>query len=236
MFSLAVRRWGFAKASCGVADDRGVVGRVIQTGQPIRADAAAQPDLINRKVDTELGYRTRTVLAVPLRGKSDELFGVFELINKKSGAFTPRRRNRLDGIGCPRRRGAGKHPGSSNAIVDQPPDRRASRRTSPTHRSQPKIEALRSIVRRVADTELAVLILGENGTGKEVVAQSIHYLSSRRDKPFVALNCAAIPDTLAESELFGHEKGAFTDAHDTRRGASSNWPPPEPFFSMKSAI
>ena len=82
----------------------------------------------------------------------------------------------------------------------------------------PKIEALRSIIRRIADTELAVLILGENGTGKEVVAQSIHYLSGRRDKPFVAINCAAIPDTLAESELFGHEKGAFTDASETRPG------------------
>ena len=70
----------------------------------------------------------------------------------------------------------------------------------------------------MADTELAVLILGENGTGKEVVAQSIHYLSRRRDKPFVAVNCAAIPDTLAESELFGHEKGAFTDARDARPG------------------
>ena len=82
----------------------------------------------------------------------------------------------------------------------------------------PAIEALRSIIRRVADTDLAVLILGENGTGKEVVAQSIHYLSRRRDQPFVAVNCAAIPETLAESELFGHEKGAFTDAREARQG------------------
>ena len=82
----------------------------------------------------------------------------------------------------------------------------------------PAIEALRSIVRRVADTDLAVLILGENGTGKEVIAQSIHYLSRRRDQPFIAVNCAAIPETLAESELFGHEKGAFTDAHEARAG------------------
>jgi len=70
----------------------------------------------------------------------------------------------------------------------------------------------------VADTDLAVLILGENGTGKEVVAKSVHYFSNRRDKPFIAINCAAIPDTLAESELFGHEKGAFTDAHESRPG------------------
>ena len=82
----------------------------------------------------------------------------------------------------------------------------------------PAIEALRSTIRRVAATELAILILGENGTGKEVVSQSIHYLSPRREQPFIAVNCAAITETLLESELFGHEKGAFTDAHETRQG------------------
>ena len=82
----------------------------------------------------------------------------------------------------------------------------------------PAVEALRSTIQRVADTELAILILGENGTGKEVVAQLVHYLSQRRDQPFVAVNCAAIAETLLESELFGHEKGAFTDAHEARAG------------------
>ena len=82
----------------------------------------------------------------------------------------------------------------------------------------PAIQSLRSIIRRVAETDLAVLISGENGTGKEVVAQSIHYRSRRLGQPLIALNCAAIPETLAESELFGHEKGAFTDARESRPG------------------
>jgi Nif-specific regulatory protein len=82
----------------------------------------------------------------------------------------------------------------------------------------PEIKTLKSTIARVGDTDLAVLILGENGTGKEVVSRQIHYQSKRRYEPFIAVNCAAITETLLESELFGHEKGAFTDAHETRTG------------------
>jgi len=73
-------------------------------------------------------------------------------------------------------------------------------------------------VHRVAPTDTTVLILGESGTGKELVARALHDRSERRDGPLIAVNCAAIPDTLIEAELFGHEKGAFTGADRTREG------------------
>ncbi|MFW5827362.1 MAG: sigma-54-dependent transcriptional regulator [Alkalispirochaeta sp.] len=80
------------------------------------------------------------------------------------------------------------------------------------------ITRIREIIAQTADSDARVLITGENGTGKELVAREIHERSSRRDGPFVAVNCAAIPDTLIESELFGHEKGAFTGAAGSRKG------------------
>jgi two-component system response regulator AtoC len=82
----------------------------------------------------------------------------------------------------------------------------------------PAMQEIYSKIEQVADTKTTVLITGESGTGKELVARALHYNSARRDRPFVALNSAALPETLIESELFGHEKGSFTDAQTRRIG------------------
>ena len=80
------------------------------------------------------------------------------------------------------------------------------------------IRTVYRVIEQAAPTQASVLISGESGTGKELIAQTIHELSPRQGFPFVAINCAAIPETLLESEIFGHEKGAFTGAHDRRTG------------------
>lgn len=102
--------------------------------------------------------------------------------------------------------------GEKNALLNK------LRRSIAIVGESPSIVTLKQMIARVASASSWVLITGENGTGKELVAQNIHYLSPRAGRPFVEVNCAAIPEDLIESELFGYEKGAFTGAEKMRRG------------------
>lgn len=103
----------------------------------------------------------------------------------------------------------------SNVLVDVKPDLTLFRSLAGDSHL---IKQVKKLMQQVYEQDVTVLILGESGTGKEVVARSLHYQSQRRDKPFIAVNCGAIPAELLESELFGHEKGAFTGAVGARKG------------------
>ncbi|WP_144998165.1 sigma-54 interaction domain-containing protein [Polystyrenella longa] len=199
-------------------DNVGIVGEVIHSGRTIRVDDVSHDERFHGKVDKTSGYQTRNLLCVPLRGSDNEIIGAFEVINKNEGLFTAADEQFLLRIA----------PHAAAAIVNTKEHETLTRSRANLEEQvtrgvrligeSPAIEALRNTVDRLAATDLPVLILGESGTGKEVVSTSLHYLGPRAKHPFVAVNCAAIAETLLESELFGHIKGAFTDASENRKG------------------
>lgn len=209
---------GVAGGELRLPDDAGVVGQVVQTGETRRVSGIEDSAEIDRRTDTKTGYRTKTILCVPLVAPDGTRLGAFELLNKKNGVFTAEDERglvELAGHAAVELENTQEFEdlvARQELMVEQ-----ASKDTLLVGESA-AIQAVRSTIRRVADTDLAILILGENGTGKEVVARALHYGSRRRNEPFIPVNCASLTETLLESELFGHEKGAFTDAHEARAG------------------
>jgi len=198
----------------------GIAGAVIQTGETINvADVQTDPRFY-ATMDAQTGYRTRNLLAMPLRNAEGEIFGVFEVLNKRAGPFTEADVELL-----------GVMAGQAAAALETAEMVRALRRDRDSLAEQNSLlwkdvegrfstrnilgtgEKIRAVVRlidQISDSAPDVLITGESGTGKELVAKAIHYASPRARRAFVALNCAALPDTLLESELFGIEKGVAT--------------------------
>lgn len=208
--------------------DAGLVGAVLRSGQPqVWTAGADQESQVNRRVDRQLRFVTRSLVAVRLENTSGRPVGVFEVINKLPLAERPDgERPAFDDRDIRRLSELAKHaePVLRSVEIRQRLTRTRDRLlddVAANHRilgQTAEISRLRETIARVAPTDLAVLVLGENGTGKEVVARSLHLHSQRRDQPFVAVNCAALVESLLESELFGHERGAFTDAHQSRPG------------------
>lgn len=215
------------KPALGVADGQlkipihaGVVGQVMQSGQPARVDAdiSTEQKQIARDVDKQLGFETKTLLCVPMINSAGTTIGAFELINRLSGNFSDEDETALAELAAHATVAIDNTQHVEQLVTSRRNVAEVAAGQVQLIGECPEIEKLKSTIARVANTELVVLITGENGTGKEVVAQLIHYLSDRRDNVLVAVNCAAISESLLESELFGHEKGAFTDAHATREG------------------
>ena len=191
---------------------RGVAGAVAATGAPILIADAARDPRWDPAIDRRTGFTTRSMLCVPVRGPDGALRGVLQTLNHTGAGFTGREQvfasALADQIGRALEfttlRGHRERPGVEvrgryNHVVGQ----------SPTMR------AVYDVIARAAQTDATVLLRGETGTGKGVFARAIHVNSARQAGPFVAVDCTTLPATLVESELFGHERGAFTGA-DTR--------------------
>jgi transcriptional regulator with GAF, ATPase, and Fis domain len=201
-----------------IPDSAGVVGRVVQSGEVLQVDDVSAEPNWNPQVDTSSGFQTHNLLCVPLLDRAGGCLGAFEVLNKTKGHFTPRDVETLQALAS-----------HTVAALSNVRERELLLRSNAQLEGQARsgsrivgesvaIQALRATVERVARTDLQVLILGESGTGKEVVARSIHYSSPRQHQPFIPVNCAAIAETLLESELFGHEKGSFTGATEQKAG------------------
>ncbi|MFN0165716.1 MAG: sigma 54-interacting transcriptional regulator [Bryobacteraceae bacterium] len=199
---------------------KGVAGAALSTGSTINVADAYRDSRFNKAIDDRTGYHTSNLLATPLRLSSGETVGVFEVLNKQDGVFGAEDEEILRSlaaqaaIAIQNARLIGELRKKRDELTEE--NTILWREVSGKF-SQPqllggsaRIQNVLRLVERIRDTSVNVLIGGESGTGKELVARTIHYTSLRARKPFVALNCAALPDTLVEAELFGIEKGVAT--------------------------
>ena len=209
---------GVADGTLRLPDNLGIVGKVIHTSTKIVVDDAYRDDRFDKSVDQQSGYTTKNLLCVPLLDAQGTLIGAFEVINKQDAGFQD------DDDECLTQLGVQAAVAIQNTREREQLIRSREQLTEQVWQGvqiigeSPAIVAMRSTTEGLALNDLPVLILGESGTGKEVVSQALHYQGPRADHPFIAVNCAALTESLLESELFGHEKGAFTDARETRAG------------------
>lgn len=198
--------------------DKGIAGACVRTGKVKVVDDTLADTEFYPQIDKQTGFATKSIIAAPLN-ISGKAIGVIEVLNKTEGnSWTEDDRELLIIIALQAAqviKNAQIHlriQEQKNLLRDEIDSRYKIISVSAEFRY------ILELAEKVAPSASTVLLLGENGTGKELIARHIHRLSKRRDGPFIALNCAAIPVTLLESELFGHEKGAFTGATSLRRG------------------
>jgi Nif-specific regulatory protein len=207
---------------------RGIAGWVVQNGQPALVTDVARDKRFYKGVDQHSGAHTRDVLYMPLRTRNG-VIGAIGMRNKQVGSFTEEDLTFLDALA-----------GSIAVAVENARFYQQARQTEV--RLQAEVATLHreiastqrfpeligspngpmrkvfSLMETAVPLDLAVLLEGETGAGKEVIARAIHYNGPRKTRPFVAVNCGALPEELLESELFGHKKGAFTNAVTDKAG------------------
>ena len=204
-----------------------IVGEVISSGKGIIVNDLAKREGFHSHAGAETGYIANNMICVPIKSATTHgITGAIQVLNKRlKGSFTKDDLQQLEEVA--------NHLALSieNIIINQEILRISDQMNREYERFDKEFsfdtlfiaesQAMRDVLdlaRLVSKTPVNVLLLGENGSGKELIARMIHEASDRRDKPFVAVNCASIPEHLMESEFFGYEKGAFTGADHSRKG------------------
>ncbi len=197
--------------------DQGIAGQVVRTKRAVKLDEASENNNFYKGIDLETKTRTHSLMAAPLIYK-DTVLGVIEVVNRLDGSAFEESDLALLQVFANLVVSAARNAKSFDQLNQT---NRALREDLPTENfigtSAAFCEAI-ELCRKVAAQPTTVLLTGETGTGKEMAARAIHGLSRRSDQPFIAINCAALPESLVESELFGHEQGAFTGATAQRQG------------------
>jgi Nif-specific regulatory protein len=197
---------------------QGIAGHVALTGEPLLIEDVSNDPRWYKEISDSLGLETQSIACVPLRLES-EIIGVVQLIDKENGR--PIKSSDMTLLDEFASLAALAVKNAQNIQETRREIRDLREKLEVRHQiigKSPAIEKAISDALKVANSKASALILGESGTGKELLARLIHRAGPRKDKPLVILNCAAMPETLLEDELFGHEKGAFTGAVNRKIG------------------